>query len=132
MLGVDRGTAAGRDVEDRGTAAGRDVDISRADHRTGDRNGAVRDIATRRTFSYAETATRAARIGAWLRSSNGGGLALGARVGLLAPNGAAVLEAHFACAWAGLVVLNCSRRRETQARGVAHPQTGRGAAAAAT
>ena len=99
---------------------------------TGDRGGAIHDVATNRAFSYAETAQRAARIGTWLRSPTGGGLALGARVGVLAPNGAAVLEAHFACAWAGLVVLNCSRRRETQARGVAHPQTGRGAAAAAT
>ncbi|KAK7232723.1 ligase [Aureococcus anophagefferens] len=70
---------------------------------------AVADLGAKTERTYAETAARAARVGAWfLRAAS---LRPGARVGLLAPNGAVALEAHYAVAgWAGLVALNLNPR----------------------
>ncbi|KAJ8614491.1 hypothetical protein CTAYLR_000746 [Chrysophaeum taylorii] len=68
---------------------------------------AVRDLGNGRALSYAEVAERARRVGSWIAAR----VEPGATVGILAPNSATVIEAHFAIAgWAGCVALNCNPR----------------------
>lgn len=64
----------------------------------------VLDGGTGRTFTYRDMAERARRIGSWF------GLEPSSVIGILAPNCAAVIEAHFAISWAGCVALNCNTR----------------------
>ena len=67
---------------------------------------ALRDLATDTRRSYAETRARAARVGGWLRRH----LKAGDRVALVAPNSILAFEAHYACAFGGLTLLNCNNR----------------------
>ena len=72
--------------------------------RTGPTRCATSSLTPRR--SYAETRARAARVGGWLRLH----LTAGDRVALVAPNSLLAFEAHYACAFAGLTLLNCNPR----------------------
>ena len=81
--------------------------LARAAAISGGNPTSIRDEGTGRCYSYRETAARAARVGAWLRAQ---GLRPGGRVGILTPNCAAAIEAHYACAWAGCVALNLNAR----------------------
>ena len=66
----------------------------------------LRDLVTDTRRSYAETRARAARVGGWLRLH----LTAGDRVALVAPNSLFAFEAHYACAFGGLTLLNCNPR----------------------
>ena len=68
--------------------------------------GALHDLVTGVRRSYAETRARAARVGGWLRRH----LKAGDRVALVAPNSILAFEAHYACAFGGLTLLNCNPR----------------------
>ncbi|KAJ8606085.1 hypothetical protein CTAYLR_005181 [Chrysophaeum taylorii] len=72
----------------------------------------ISDEGRRVSYSYAELAERARRVGSWVRDPQGGAVrAPSARIGIMTPNCAAAIEAHFGVVgWAGCVVLNCNYR----------------------
>jgi len=67
---------------------------------------AVADLGSGAALAYGAVAARCSRVGAWLARADAGAV-----VGVLAPNGLAAFEVHFAVGgFAGGVVLNCNPR----------------------
>lgn len=85
--------------------------LARAVELRGDEPAMLIDLGTGAAVSYAQLASRAQRLGHWLRDPQGGALWPGGCVGILTPNCTAAIEAHFAIVgYAGAVALNCNPR----------------------